>query len=204
MKDGFVKESPVARVRVAKPKPKVVVPYSGDEIRRMLAVCDYDYDHNARFAGSRNRAIILGLLDTGVRLSELINMKVRDINTDTGCVRVLGKGNKERVVRVGKVALKALWRYLMCRGRSNVEQLWLTEEGRPMQGTGVQALVKRLKERAGVIGEGSVHGNKYDDIAQEESYTPDGSVICYARNVGAAVRAFSKLIGIDTKNLRGR
>jgi len=157
LREGFVAESPLARIRVAKPKPKVVVPYSGDEVGRMLAVCDYDYEHNARFVGSRNRAMILVLLDTGVRLSELVNMKVRDINGDTGYIRVLGKGSKERVVRVGKVAQKALWRYLMCRGRNDVEQLWLTEEGRPMHNTGVQSLVKRLKERAGVPGEGSVH-----------------------------------------------
>jgi len=157
LREKFVDESPVARTAVSKPKPKVVVPYSGDEVGHMLAVCDYDYEHKAKFVGSRNRAIILVLLDTGVRLSELVNMKIRDINTDTGYIRVLGKGSKERVVRIGKVAQKALWRYLMCRGRKNVEQLWLTEEGRPMYGTGVQSLVKRLKERAGVTGEGSVH-----------------------------------------------
>ena len=156
-REGFIADSPVAKIAVAKPKPKAVVPYGSDEISRMLRVCDYDYEHNARFSGSRNRAIILVLLDTGVRLSELVNMKVRDINSETGHIRVLGKGNKERIVRVGKVAQKALWRYLMCRGRDNVEQLWLTEEGRPMYGTGVQSLVKRLKERAGVTMEGSVH-----------------------------------------------
>ncbi|MFO7996114.1 MAG: tyrosine-type recombinase/integrase [Dehalococcoidia bacterium] len=155
--EGFLAESPVARIRVAKPKPKVVAPYGCDEIGRMLAICDYDYEHNAKFVGSRNRAMVLVLLDTGVRLSELVNMKVRDINTDTGYIRVLGKGGKERVVRIGKVAQKAVWRYLVCRGRSDVEQLWLTEEGRPIQNTGVQSLVKRLKERAGVTGEGSAH-----------------------------------------------
>ncbi|MGB5925229.1 MAG: tyrosine-type recombinase/integrase [Dehalococcoidia bacterium] len=157
VKEGFAAESPLARIRVAKPKPKVVVPYSSDEIGRMLAVCDYDYEHNARFVGSRNRAMTLVLLDTGVRLSELVNMKVRDINTGTGYIRVLGKGSKERVVRIGKVAQKALWRYLMCRGHNDVEPLWLTEERRPLHNSGVQSLVKRLKERAGVTGEGSVH-----------------------------------------------
>ena len=157
VREGFIGESPVARIRPSKPKPKVVIPYSGDEIGRMLRVCDYDYEHNARFVGSRNRAMALVLLDTGVRLAEPVNMKIRDINAETGHIRVLGKGNKERVVRIGKVAQKALWRYLMCRGRENVEQLWLTEEGRPMYDTGVQSMVKRLKERAGVIGEGGVH-----------------------------------------------
>lgn len=157
VREGFVGESPVARIRPAKPKPKVVVPYSGDEVGRMLRICDHDYEHNAKFAGSRNRAMVLVLLDTGIRLAELVNMKVRDINTDTGYIRVLGKGSKERVVRIGKVTQKALWRYLMCRGYNDVEQLWLTEEGRPMYDTGVQSMVKRLKERAGVTGAGGVH-----------------------------------------------
>jgi len=157
VKEGFIAESPGARIRISKPKPKVVVPYGSGEIGRMLAVCDYDYEHNARFIGSRNRAMTLVLLDTGVRLSELVNMKVRDINTETGYIRVLGKGSKERVVRIGKVAQKALWRYLICRGHNNAEALWLTEEGKPLHNSGVQSLVKRLKERAGVTGEGSVH-----------------------------------------------
>lgn len=47
-----------------------------------------------------------------------------------------------------------------------------------------------------------VRGKRYDDIAQEETYTPGGSLISYAKNVGEAVRKFSRLIGIDIKNLK--
>jgi hypothetical protein len=48
-----------------------------------------------------------------------------------------------------------------------------------------------------------VHGKGYDDIAQEEIYTSGGSLVSYARNVGDAVREFSRLVGIDTTNLKG-
>ena len=123
----------------------------------MLAVCDYDYEHNAKFLGSRNRAVILVLLDTGVRLSELTGMKVADINDDTGFIRVLGKGRKERVVRIGKVARKALWRYLIYRPHKDTNALWVSEEGRPMYNSAVQSLIKRLKERAGISGSGNTH-----------------------------------------------
>ena len=157
VEEGFVEENPMAKIKVAKSKPKVVVPYSSEEISQMLAVCDYDYEHNAKFLGSRNRAIILILLDTGIRLSELLGMKVGDINNDTGYIRVLGKGGKERVVRMGKVARKALWRYLMYRTHKDTQELWLTEEGKPLHNSGVQSLVKRLKERAGINGSGNVH-----------------------------------------------
>jgi site-specific recombinase XerD len=123
----------------------------------LLALCDKDYENNAKFLGSRNRAIVLVLVDAGVRLAELIGMKLDDVNTSNGNIRVLGKGNKERVVRIGKVAQKALWRYLMQRPENCGEQIWLSEELKPLTCSGAQNTIKRLKVRAGVKGEGSVH-----------------------------------------------
>ncbi len=97
------------------------------------------------------------MLDAGVRLSELIGMTLDDINTSNGNIRVMGKGSKERVVRVGKVAQKALWRYLMYRPDNGCDQVWLSEEKRPLSSGGIQCLVRRLKERAGIKSHGSVH-----------------------------------------------
>jgi len=157
VREGFIQNNPVTRIEVAKPKPRVITPYRIEEIKLMLAVCDYDYEHNAKFLGSRNRAIILVLLDSGVRLSELVGIAVSDIDNEKGHIRVLGKGNKERMVRIGKTAQKSLWRYLMYRPENGRKELWLTEEGKPLTDPGVQSLVKRLKQRAGVDSEGSVH-----------------------------------------------
>ena len=89
----------------------------------MLAVCSYDYQHNAKFLASRNQAIILMLLDTGVRLSELVKITVNDIDTERGYIKVLGKGAKERVVRIGKTTQKALWRYLIYRSNRSRKEL---------------------------------------------------------------------------------
>ncbi len=157
VRERFLTENPTAKIKVAKPKVKVIKPYTHEEISRMLAVCDYDYEHNAKFLGSRNKAIVLVLLDAGVRLSELIGMTVEDVNTSNGNIRVMGKGSKERVVRIGKVAQKALWRYLMHRPKNSYQELWLSEEKRPLSCGSVQCLVRRLKERAGISGGGSVH-----------------------------------------------
>jgi len=155
--EGFLHESPMVKIKVSKPKPKVVTPYTTEEIKKMLAVCDYDYQHNAKFLASRNRAIILMLLDTGVRLSELIQMTVSDVENEAGYIKVLGKGAKERVVRIGKTAQKALWRYLTYRPHNSMEELWLTEEGEPLLQRGVQSLIKRIKQRAGITSQGSIH-----------------------------------------------
>ena len=157
VREGFLRESPTAKIKVAKPKVKVIKPYTAEEIGRMVSVCDCDYEHNGRFLGSRNKAIVLVLVDSGVRLSELIGMTLEDINTSNGNIRVMGKGRKERVVRIGKVAQKALWRYLVHRPENGHKELWLNEEKRPLSCGGVQCFIKRLKARACVDGSGSVH-----------------------------------------------
>ena len=58
-------------------------------------------------------------------------MKLTDIDEEKGWIKVSGKGQKERVVRLGKNAQKALWRYLMFRPQNGRQELWLTEEGYP-------------------------------------------------------------------------
>ena len=171
--EGLMNESPMAKIKVAKPKAKVVQPYTSEEIKKMLAVCEYDYEHNAKFLASRNQAIILMLLDTGVRLSELLQMEVGDIENETGYIKVLGKGAKERVVRIGKTSRKALWRYLMYRPDNGKKELWLTEEGEPLHESGLQSLVKRLEQRAGITSRGSVHRFRHTfalDLIYHSSY----------------------------------
>ena len=157
VREGFLNESPMARVKVTMPKRKVIEPYTAEEVKRMLAVCDWDYQHSAKFISSRNRAIILLLLDTGLRLSELTNIRLRDIDAESGWIRVIGKGAKERVVRIGQIAQKALWRYLMHRPENGRHELWLTEEGWPLKVRGLQAVFKRVKERAGIADRGGCH-----------------------------------------------
>ena len=78
----------------------------------MLEVCKLDCQQGAKFLGSRNRAIVFVLLDSGLRLSELAGMKLVDIDSNKGWIKVRGKGDKERVARIGKSAQKALWTYL--------------------------------------------------------------------------------------------
>ena len=155
--EGFLTQSPLAKIKIHNPKPKVIQPYSPGEIAKMLAVCDYDYQHNARFLGSRNKAIVLTLLDTGVRVSEIGNINLEDIDTERGWVKITGKGAKERVVRIGANAQKALWRYLVHRPNTERGQLWLTEEETPLRPDGIQMVIKRLKQRAGVTSSGNCH-----------------------------------------------
>jgi hypothetical protein len=71
-----------------------------------------------------------------------------------------------------------------------------------IKSTGLTEYPSSLRKHAKWWFEHFVHGKKYDDIAQNETYTPDGSLISHAKNVGAAVRKFSILIGIEVKDLK--
>ncbi len=71
-----------------------------------------------------------------------------------------------------------------------------------IKAAGLKEYPSALKTHARWWFEHYVHRKRYDDIAQEETYTPGGSLIAYAKNVGDAVRRFSKLIGIDAKELK--
>jgi integrase/recombinase XerC len=75
VREGFITETPLAKIKLKNPKLNVVQPYSNQDIVKLLEVCDYDYKNNAQLLGSRNKAIILMLLDTGLRVSELAHIK---------------------------------------------------------------------------------------------------------------------------------
>jgi site-specific recombinase XerD len=157
VREDFITESPLAKIKLKNPKLNVVQPYSNQDILKLIRLCDYDCKNNARLLGSRNKAIILMFLDTGLRASELANIKLDDIDSERGWIKVKGKGAKERLVRIGATAQKALWRYLVYREKSKCEELWITEEGKPMKVGGIQIMLVRLKRRAGVTAQGSCH-----------------------------------------------
>lgn len=157
VEEGFITVSPVSKIKISHPKPKVVQPYSVAEITKMLAVCDLDIKQGAKFLGTRNRAMILIFFDTGLRLGEVANIKMIDIDTERGWIKVLGKGAKERVVRIGTAAQKALWRYLIYRPDNGRNELWLTEEFTPLKASTIQTMIDRVKKRAGVTSGGNCH-----------------------------------------------
>ena len=61
--EGFLKENPTNKIKVVKPKNRVIKPYSREEICRMIAVCDRDYNNNAKFLGSRNKPIMIDYIN---------------------------------------------------------------------------------------------------------------------------------------------
>lgn len=113
-------------------------------------------------AGLRDKAMLELLYATGMRVSELIGLAVQDVNLDSGFVRCLGKGNKERLVPLGSVAARALRDYLsegrpkMLRSRE-VKTLFVNHHGRQMTRQGFWKLLKKQALEAHIRGEITPH-----------------------------------------------
>jgi len=144
--EGVLSRNPMASMRSPKVPNKVIQPFGSSHIKDLLTLCN-----DGTFLGNRNMAIILTFLDTGLRLSELANIQMKDIDFEKEFIQVMGKGAKGRVVGIGKKAQKAILRYLLMR-KDNHPCLWVTEERHPMRARGIQIMVKRLGKRAGFKG----------------------------------------------------
>lgn len=159
--EGFIEKTPLSNIKPAPPKEQPVKPYSQEEMRNLIAVCDYDFAQGDKFLGSRNKAIILLFVDTGMRLSELANLRLNEIALDHGRAAVYGKGGRQRVVAFNSVTKKALWKYLAFREQRvrdiAGEWMWVTEEGTRLTVNGVNIAFRRIKKRAGINGPGAVH-----------------------------------------------
>lgn len=98
--------------------------------------------------GARDRAILEVLYASGLRVSELCGLKIRDVDDDY--VRIKGKGGKERIVPIGKKAIEAVDRYLHFRNGETNEALFVGRGSRPLDRVTVWRLVKTYASQAGV------------------------------------------------------
>lgn len=101
----------------------------------------------------RDTALILTLFDTGVRLAEVIGLRVQDLRPERGVCRVLGKGNKERIVPIGTRTMGALSTYLRRERKprhAGVEHLFLNRSGQPMTRSCVSIRLSLLAYRVSV------------------------------------------------------
>jgi len=103
---GRLAADPTVGVATPKQRTKLPAHLSLDEVDRLLATPGRD-----TFAGRRDRAILEVLYSSGLRVSEATGLDWTDVDTDAETVRVLGKGRKERVVPIGRPALRALADY---------------------------------------------------------------------------------------------
>ncbi|HMA67741.1 MAG TPA: tyrosine recombinase XerC [Desulfosalsimonadaceae bacterium] len=105
-KHGVIRQNPAETVLTPKQEKPVPSCLTVDEVFRLLDAID-----TATLMGKRNRAILETLYSTGIRVSELVGLDVSDVDFSAKTLRVLGKGNKERIVPIGQKALDAIADY---------------------------------------------------------------------------------------------
>lgn len=140
---GEIKVNPTALLSSPKLEKHLPEFLREDEINKVLESIDQDST-----AGRRDRAVLELFYGTGMRLSELIHLNVEDIDLLSGTVRVYGKGGKERVLPVGKYAIKQIKSYLLQRKAFHPKEemggaLFINRRGERMSPRGVQLLVKK-------------------------------------------------------------
>lgn len=134
------------------PKVQLTLPdvLSVEEVRRLL-----NAPQSRNPQGIRDAAMLEVLYAAGLRVSELVGLKLQDVHLDAGFVRVMGKGSKERVVPIGQYAREKLLFYLgngrnlMLKNRTS-PFLFIARAGRPITRQGFWKLLRRYAEAAGL------------------------------------------------------
>lgn len=150
-REGFISENPFRVINVPKAPKKVIPSFSEEQIRQIFRQID-----TGSPTGWRDYAIILTLLDTGLRSSELTALRRSDVDLDRRLLKVQGKGKKERLVPIGARVQKAIWKYLT-KHRPEPAMPWydhvfLTRNGYPLTKDRLEAIVEHYGRKAGIRG----------------------------------------------------
>ncbi len=208
---------PMDGVPAPRGEERPVRPLTQGDVQALLLACDRMAPARtarrrpfqmARATAVRDKAILLVLLDTGLRAAELCALTVGDVDLQSGEVRVRrGKGGRGRLVYLGAAARRAVWRYLLERGRPTGEAplfcgrdpAWPGRDGRfPLTPDALLRLLKRLGERAGVVG---VHPHRFRHTFATEYLRNGGDVLTLQRLLGhrslAMVQRYAEIAGAD-------
>ena len=147
---GTIREDPTLRIRAPKPPRRLPKNLSEAQVEALLAAPDI-----ATPLGLRDRAMLETLYATGLRVSELTGLRRSQVAHDAGVVRVVGKGNKERLVPLGDEAVAWIGRYLRevrpaLAATDKRDEVFLTRRHGPLTRQAFWALIKRYATRAGI------------------------------------------------------
>jgi integrase/recombinase XerC/integrase/recombinase XerD len=146
--EGLTQDNAAKDLKPPKVTRKVVSTLSDEEIRAMLST------FSTSPSDARNQTLFLILLDTGLRMGELINLKMENLHMDEGYLKVMGKGRRERIVPIGNNAQKVLQRYLF-RFRPKpinpvINNVFLSQSSKPLTENSMKLMFTRLAKRSGV------------------------------------------------------
>lgn len=149
--EDYINDDPTQLFESARTGRKLPDTLDHTEIEALLAQIDL-----SKAEGERNKAIIETLYSCGLRVSELVNLKISDLYFDEGFVRVIGKGDKQRIVPIGSIAIKQINIYKdQVRVFQDIKPgfediLFLNRRGRQLTRVMIFTIIKKLAEEAGI------------------------------------------------------
>lgn len=147
--EGEINENPTTLLESPRIGLKLPEILSVEEIDRIIAAIDL-----SKPEGHRNKAIIETLYSCGLRVSELVNLRITDIHPGEGFVNITGKGNKQRLVPIGNKALKEIEHYKHIRNRLPViidqNIVFLNRRGKRLTRAMIFTIIKDLTAKAGI------------------------------------------------------
>ncbi len=156
--EHYIKHNPTLSISAPKLDKKLPTVLSVEEVMMLLNSLNDDTPYNAR-----NRAMIEVMYGTGLRVSELVNLKLNELHLTSKMISTTGKGSKERIVPINDYAAKVLRDYivkyrpeLVKNGKDN-NYIFLNNQGQPLSRQSFFLILKRLSKDAGIEKEISPH-----------------------------------------------
>ena len=152
LREEYIESNLMTKIPIPRALVKVINTFNNEHINKLATLC-----HTSNGAGYRNLTIILLLLDSGIRVNELVNIDYSDLDLAEGYIKIRkAKGNKERLIPVGSIVQKTLWKYIN-RYRPQpltrkITALFLSEYGLPLTKSGIQQMLRRYGRISGITG----------------------------------------------------
>ena len=156
VQEGMITDNPCDNVDAPKIGRNIPDVLSEEEVSRLMDVVD-----TSTWFGLRDRAILEVMYGCGLRVSEAVNLKISGLFLDEGFIRIIGKGNKERLIPIGDMAIEALLIYLEARilpaDRTSEDIVFLNRYGRPLSRISMFKTIRSLAQLAGIRRDISPH-----------------------------------------------
>jgi len=160
VKDGLVEIHVPHQVDPPEPEERDIAPYTEADVRAMLGALDRSRSYtrpgkrecaHSLPSAARNRAILLLLLDTGLRATELCDLLIRHTDLKNRRISVFGKGSKERTLPFGPRTGQAIWKYLVSRKDDSLSSpLFANSAGDSLDRNELLHLIRALAKKAGI------------------------------------------------------
>ncbi len=183
VKRGYISTNPVSAIKTPKQEKRLPKCLTLEQVQRLLNTPD-----EKDWLGSRDKAMLETIYSTGVRVSELVDLDIDDVDFLSGMLHIRGKGNKERLAPIGQTAMLAIKKYLMMRNQhANSAQfdqkaLFVNKHGKRLSTRSVRRKLDKYLIEAGLDPSISPHTLRH-------------SFATHMLNNGADLRSVQELLG---------